>query len=79
MRELSCGMKSPRDCFDCQMPDCCCNDNRTAEEGVWMRDAWRKHSKREAPKRVTIPVNHDTTKRPVKSSRRFMNFEKLLF
>ena len=78
MRVLSCGMKSPRDCFKCRRADCDCNDSSTAEEGRWMRGR-HKHSKQEEPKRVTISINNDTTRREVKSNFRLANYEKLLF
>lgn len=79
MRVLSCGAKSPLDCFRCTHDDCVCNDMSTAEEGKWMRGARHKPDKREAPKRVTISVEHDTTARAVKSNFRLTNYEKLLF
>lgn len=77
MRILSCGMKSPRDCFTCRRADCDCNDSSTAEEGRWMRGT--KPSKREEPKRVTISINNDNTRRSVKSNFRLANYEKLLY
>lgn len=77
MRMLSCGAKSPLDCFRCTHEDCVCNDMSTAEEGRWMRGT--KPSKREEPKRVTISINNDTTRRAVKSNFRLTNYEKLLF
>ena len=77
MRVLSCGAKSPLDCFRCTHEDCVCNDMSTAEEGRWMRGT--KPSKREEPKRVTISINNDTTRRAVKSNFRLTNYEKLLF
>lgn len=79
MRVLSCGMKSPRDCFRCPHVDCVCNDMSTAEEGKWMRGTRHKHSKQEEPKRVTISINNDNTRRAVKSNFRLANYEKLLF
>lgn len=79
MRVLSCGMKSPRDCFNCPYTDCVCNDMSTAEEGKWMRGTRHKPSKQEEPKRVTISINNDTTRRAVKSNFRLTNYEKLLF
>ena len=79
MRILSRGMKSPRDCFTCRRADCDCNDSSTAEEGRWMRGARHKPDKREEPKRVTISINNDTTRRAVKSNFRLANYEKLLF
>ena len=78
-RVLSCGMKSPRDCFNCQRADCVCNDSSTAEEGKWMRGTRHKPDRREAPKRVTISVEYDTTRREVKSNFHLANYEKLLF
>ena len=78
MRILSCGMKSPRDCFCCTHEDCVCNDMSTAEEGRWMRGR-HKHSKQEEPKRVTISISNDTTRKAVKSNFRLANYEKLLF
>lgn len=77
MRMLSCGAKSPLDCFRCTHEDCVCNDMSTAEEGKWMRGT--KPSKREEPKRVTISISNDTTRREVKSNFRLANYEKLLF
>ena len=77
MRVLSCGMKSPRDCFTCRRADCDCNDSSTAEEGRWMRGT--KPSKREEPKRVTISINNDNTRKAVKSNLRRANYEKLLY
>ena len=79
MRILSCGMKSPRDCFTCRRADCDCNDMSTAEEGKWMRGTRRQPTKQEAPKRVTISAEYDTTRREVKSNFRLTNYEKLLF
>lgn len=79
MRVLSCGMKSPRDCFNCQRADCDCNDSSTAEEGKWMRGTRHKPTKQEAPKRVTISISNDNTRREVKSNFRLANYEKLLF
>lgn len=79
MRVLSCGMKSPRDCFRCTHEDCVCNDMSTAEEGKWMRGTRHKPDKREEPKRVTISISNDTTRREVKSNFRLANYEKLLF
>ena len=79
MRVLSCGMKSPRDCFTCRRADCDCNDSSTAEEGRWMRGTRRKPSKQEEPKRVTLSISNDTTRREVKSNFRLANFEKLLY
>lgn len=79
MRVLSCGMKSPRDCFTCRRADCDCNDSSTAEEGRWMRGTRHKPTKQEAPKRVTISVEYDNTRRAVKSNFRLANFEKLLY
>lgn len=77
MRMLSCWAKSPLDCFRCTHEDCVCNDMSTAEEGKWMRGT--KPSKREEPKRVTISISNDTTRREVKSNFRLANYEKLLF
>lgn len=77
MRVLSCGMKSPRDCFTCCRADCDCNDSSTAEEGRWMRGT--KPSKREEPKRVTISVEYDNTRREVKSNVRRNNYEFLFY
>lgn len=79
MRVLSCGMKSPRDCFNCPHVDCVCNDMSTVEEGRWMRGTRHKPSKQNEPKRVTISVEYDTTRRAVKSNFRLANYEKLLF
>ena len=79
MRVLSCGAKSPLDCFRCTHEDCVCNDSSTAEEGKWMRGTRRKHSKQEEPKRVTISISNDTTRKAVKSNFRLANYEKLLF
>ena len=44
-----------------------------------MRGTRHKHSKHEEPKRVTISINNDTTRRAVKSNFRLANYEKLLF
>lgn len=79
MRMLSCGAKSPLDCFRCTHEDCVCNDMSTAEEVKWMRGTRHKPSKQEEPKRVTISIEHDTTARAVKSNFRLANYEKLLF
>lgn len=79
MRVLSCGMKSPRDCFNCPYTDCTCNDMSTAEEGKWMRGTRHKPSKQHEPKRVTISISNDTTRKAVKSNFRLANYEKLLF
>ena len=79
MRVLSCGMKSPRDCFNCPHADCVCNDMSTAEEGRWMRGTRHKPSKQNEPKRVTISISNDTTRKAVKSNFRLANYEKLLF
>lgn len=38
-----------------------------------------KPSKREEPKRVTISISNDNTRRAVKSNFRLANFEKLLY
>lgn len=79
MRVLSCGAKSPQDCFHCQFADCTCNDMSTAEEGKWMRGTRHKPSKQNEPKRVTISIEYDTTRREVKSNFRLANYEKLMF
>lgn len=79
MRVLSCGMKSPRDCFKCRRADCDCNDSSTAEEGRWMRGTRRQPTKQEAPRRVTISVEYDTTRREVKSNVRRNNYEFLFY
>lgn len=79
MRILSCGMKSPRDCFTCRRADCDCNDSSTAEEGRWMRGTRRQPTKQEAPKRVTISVEYDNTRREVKSNVRRNNYEFLFY
>lgn len=79
MRVLSCGMKSPRDCFNCPFTDCTCNDMSTAEEGKWMRGTRHKPSKQHEPKRVTISISNDTTRKAVKSNFRLANYEKLMF
>lgn len=44
-----------------------------------MRGTRHKPSKHEEPKRVTISVEYDNTRRAVKSNFRLANFEKLLF
>lgn len=44
-----------------------------------MRGARHKPDKREEPKRVTISINNDNTRRAVKSNFRLANYEKLLF
>ena len=79
MRVLSCGAKSPLDCFCCTHEDCVCNDMSTAEEGKWMRGTRHKPDKREAPKRVTISVEYDNTRREVKSNVRRNNYEFLFY
>ena len=79
MRVLSCGMKSPRDCFNCQYADCTCNDILTAEEGRWMRGTRHKPSKQNEPKRVTISIEYDTIRRAVKSNVRRNNYEFLFY
>ena len=79
MRMLSCGAKSPLDCFRCTHEDCVCNDMSTTEEGKWMRGTRRKPSKQNEPKRVIISISNDTTRRAVKSNFRLANYEKLLF
>ena len=79
MRVLSCGMKSPRDCFNCPYTDCVCNDMSTAEEGTWMRGTRRQPTKQKAPKRVTISVEYDNTRREVKSNVRRNNYEFLFY
>lgn len=79
MRMLSCGMKSPRDCFNCPHADCVCNDMSTAEEGKWMRGTRRQTTKQEAPKRVTISIEYDTTRREIKSNVRRNNYEFLFY
>lgn len=80
MKALSCGMKSPRDCFNCPYTDCTCNDMSTAEEGKWMRlgDTKRK-TNRAIVTPVIISIEHDTTRKAVKSNFRLANYEKLLF
>ena len=79
MRGLSCGAKSPRDCFSCPQVDCVCNDMSTAEEGRWMRGTRHKPSKQNEPKRVTISVEYDNTRREVKSNVRRNNYEFLFY
>lgn len=79
MRVLSCGAKSPLDCFHCTHEDCTCNDMSTAEEGRWMRGTRHKPSKQNEPKRVTISVEYDTTRREVKSNVRRNNYEFLFY
>ncbi len=79
MRVLSCGAKSPRDCFSCPHADCVCNDMSTAEEGKWMRGTRRQTTKQEAPKRVTISIEYDTTRRDIKSNVRRNNYEFLFY
>lgn len=44
-----------------------------------MRGTRRQPTKQEAPKRVTISIEHDTTARAVKSNFRLANYEKLLY
>ena len=44
-----------------------------------MRGTRRQPTKQEAPKRVTISVEYDTTRREVKSNFRLANYEKLMF
>ena len=79
MRVLSCGMKSPRDCFNCPHVDCVCNAMSTAEEGRWMRGTRRQPTKQEAPRRVTLPVSNDTPRREAKSNLRPNNYEFLFY
>lgn len=79
MRVLSCGAKSPRDCFNCPHVDCVCNDMSTAEEGRWMRGTRHRPSKQNEPKHVTISVEYDTTRREVKSNVRRNNYEFLFY
>ena len=79
MRVLSCGAKSPLDCFRCTHEDCVCNDMSTAEEGKWMRGTRRQPTKQEAPKRVTISISNDTTRREIKSNVRRNNYEFLFY
>lgn len=79
MRVLSCGMKSPRDSFNCPYADCTCNDMSTAEEGKWMRLGDTKRKTSRAIVTPAIISNNDTTVRAVKSNFRLTNYEKLLF
>lgn len=79
MRVLSCGAKPQRDCFNCPHADCVCNDMSTAEEGKWMRGTRRQTTKQEAPKRVTISIEYDTTRREIKSNVRRNNYEFLFY
>ena len=79
MRVLSCGAKSPRDCFNCPFADCVCNDMSTAEEGKWMRGTRRQPTKQDEPKHVTISIEYDTTARAVKSNARRNNYEFLFY
>lgn len=44
-----------------------------------MRGTRHKPSKQNEPKRVTISIEHDTTRKAVKSKFRLANYEKLLF
>lgn len=44
-----------------------------------MRGTRHKPSKQNEPKRVTISVEYDTTRKAVKSKFRLANYEKLLF
>lgn len=44
-----------------------------------MRGTRRQTTKQEAPKRVTISIEYDTTRRAVKSNFRLTNYEKLLY
>ena len=50
-----------------------------AEEGKWMRGTRHKPSKHEEPKRVTISVEYDNTRREVKSNVRRNNYEFLFY
>lgn len=77
MKVLSCGMKSPRDCFRCQRADCDCNDSSTTEEGEWMRNA--RPDKRKVPKRKARSTQYDITPRLVKSNTGRNNYEYLFF
>lgn len=79
MRMLSCGAKSPLDCFYCTHEDCTCNDMSTAEEGKWMRLGDTKRKTSRAIVTPAIISNNDTTARAVKSNFRLANYEKLLF
>ena len=51
----------------------------TAEEGKWMRGTRRQTTKQEAPKRVTISIEYDTTRREIKSNVRRNNYEFLFY
>lgn len=79
MRVLSCGMKSPRDCFNCPFADCTCNDMSTAEEGKWMRLGDTKRKTNRAIVTPAIISNNDTTVRAVKSNARRNNYEFLFY
>lgn len=79
MRVLSCGAKSPRDCFNCPHVDCVCNDMSTAEEGKWMRLGDTKRKTNRAIVTPAIISNNDTTVRAVKSNARRNNYEFLFY
>ena len=79
MRALSCGMKSPRDCFSCKRADCDCDDLPNEEEGRWKRETRRKPIKQKEPKRVAISIKYNTTRRKVKSNVRRNNYEFLFY
>lgn len=79
MRVLSCGMKSPRDCFNCPYADCTCNDMSTAEEGKWMRLGDTKRKTSRAIVTPAIISNNDTTVRAVKSNVWRNNYEFLFY
>ncbi|RHF51445.1 hypothetical protein DW674_06675 [Mitsuokella multacida] len=79
MRVLSCGAKSPRDCFNCPFADCTCNDMSTAEEGKWMRLGDTKRKTNRAIVTPAVISNNDTTVRAVKSNVRRNNYEFLFY
>lgn len=80
MRVLSCGAKSPRDCFNCPFTDCVCADSSTPEEGKWMLFGNPKRpSKAKGIETASFSVEYDTTRREVKSSLRRNNYEYLFF
>lgn len=79
MRVLSCGAKSPRDCFNCPYVDCVCNDMSTAEEGKWMRLGDTKRKTNRAIITPAVISNNDTTVRAAKSNVRRNNYEFLFY
>ena len=79
--KLSCGAKSPRDCFSCRRADCDCNDYSLTEEGEWMRAGIPLRRKSSTPEaQVTVvSIDYDTMPRPAKSNVRRNNYEFLFY